>query len=84
MRVFPVGLWGPNQTALNGGYGPDTVSYKYISGSGYTYGTDIDGMQALLGPDWFNLRDDDIVNVRLVHLPSGKVIYDQDIAARGG
>ncbi len=84
MRVFPSGLWGPTQLADVGGYGPDKPTYQYVSGSKYTYGTDIDGMQALLGPDWFNLRDGDIVNVRLVHLPSGKVIYDQDIAVRGG
>jgi FlaG/FlaF family flagellin (archaellin) len=84
LRVFPAGLWGPTQTASQGGYGPDTATYAYVSGTGYSYGTDIDGMQAVLGIDWFNLREGDIVNVKMIHTPSGKVILDQDVAVRGG
>jgi flagellin-like protein len=63
-----------------GGYGNDpSVRYQYTSGSGYTVGTTTDGMQAILGTDWYELRGGDTVQVQLIHLPSQKVIYNKEI-----
>ncbi|MFA5330871.1 MAG: type IV pilin N-terminal domain-containing protein [Methanoregula sp.] len=64
-----------------GGYGvaPDT-RYTYTDGSEYVYADDMDGMQAILGKEWYQLKSGTVVNVQLIHTPSQKVIYDQDIA----
>ncbi|OPY37806.1 MAG: hypothetical protein A4E35_01088 [Methanoregula sp. PtaU1.Bin051] len=83
LRVYPMGLWGPTSDPSYGGYGPNTATYQYVDGTGYTYATDIDSMQAMLGKDWFNLREGDVVNVKIIHAPSGKVIYDDNVAVRG-
>jgi len=85
MRAYPSGSWGPtSDPSVYGGYGPGPdPTYEYIDGDGYTIGVDQDGMQAVLGYDWNNLRMGDIVNVKLVHTPTGKVIYDKDVAVRG-
>jgi len=42
-------------------------------------GGQVDGMQALLGIGWENLRAGDIVNVKVVHTPTGKTIFDKDV-----
>lgn len=52
-------------TAADGNWDPDTQQ---------------DAMQAVLGKGWQDLRAGDIVNVKFVHIPSGKVIYDHDVA----
>jgi FlaG/FlaF family flagellin (archaellin) len=68
-----------------GGYGNDpSVRYQYTSGTGYTVGTTTDGMQAILGADWNQLRAGDIVEVQLIHIPSQKVIYDQNVKVEEG
>lgn len=86
MRAYPSGAWGPYSVpATYGGYGPGpTGTYEYVSGTGYTIGGDIDGMQAILGTNWNNLRDGDGVAVKVIHIPSGKTIYDKTIMVRGG
>ncbi|MDD1689959.1 MAG: type IV pilin [Methanoregula sp.] len=67
--------------------------YTYVTGNFYrvysgskttpqeilTDNGEIDGMQALLGCGWENLRAGDIVNMKVVHLPSGKTIFDKNI-----
>lgn len=85
MRAYPSGSWGPDSVpSVYGGYGPGPdPTYEYVDGDGFTYGTDHDGMQAILGDDWYNLRMGDVVNVKLVHTPTGKVIYDKDVTVRG-
>ncbi|WP_394339248.1 MULTISPECIES: type IV pilin [unclassified Methanoculleus] len=45
-------------------------------------GGQADGMQAVLGCGWENLRAGDIVNVRVVHIPSGKTIFDKDVVVK--
>jgi archaeal type IV pilus assembly protein PilA len=68
-----------------GGYGNDpSVRYQYTSGTGYTVGTTTDGMQAILGTDWYQLRSGDIVNVQLIHLPSQKVLYHEKVKVEEG
>jgi FlaG/FlaF family flagellin (archaellin) len=85
MRAYPSGSWGPtSQPAVYGGYGPGPdPTYAYVDGDGYTIGVDHDGMQGILGDDWNNLRMGDIVNVKLVHTPTNKVIYEKDVAVQG-
>lgn len=51
-------------TGANVNYDPDTQQ---------------DAVQAVLGKEWYKLRMGDIVNVKFVHIPSGKVIYDKEI-----
>ncbi|MDD1686440.1 MAG: type IV pilin [Methanoregula sp.] len=73
--------------------GSKTNPYTYVSGNFYRLYTgsktnpqeiladngEIDGMQALLGCGWENLRAGDIVNMKIVHVPSGKTIFDKNI-----
>jgi FlaG/FlaF family flagellin (archaellin) len=42
----------------------------------------VDGMQAVLGCGWENLRAGDTVNVKVVHIPSGKTIFDKDVVVK--
>jgi FlaG/FlaF family flagellin (archaellin) len=65
--------------AEKGGYGPTTPTYQYVSGNDWTVGTDCDSMMGVLGDEWFHLRSGDVVNVKIVHVPSGKTIHDEDV-----
>ncbi|MDD4127836.1 MAG: type IV pilin N-terminal domain-containing protein [Methanomicrobium sp.] len=42
-----------------------------------------DSIQAVLGHDWDNLRSGDVVSVMLIHVPSGRIIYDDEIYVNG-
>lgn len=85
MRAYPRGSWGPGSVpAVYGGYGPGPdPTYEYRDGTGGTWVADMDGMQAVLGKDWCALRAGDMVKVKIVHTPSGRVIYEQDVPVRG-
>ncbi|ADN37199.1 conserved hypothetical protein [Methanolacinia petrolearia DSM 11571] len=88
--TFNMGGYG-TMTYLNGEYVAHTYHYK----TGNVYGVytgdetvpmdiiadggQIDGMQAVLGCGWENLRGGDVVNVKVVYTPSGKTIFDQDV-----
>ena len=39
----------------------------------------LDSVKAVLGTNWNVLREGDIVNVKVIYIPTGKVIFDQDI-----
>lgn len=68
----------------SGGYGvSDDTSYKYTVGGEFTSGS-LDAAQAVLGKGWENLRVGDIVNVKVVHIPTGKVILEKNIAVTEG
>jgi FlaG/FlaF family flagellin (archaellin) len=85
IHASPMGLWDPAAVAALGGYGPDTPTYQYVDGTQFLpLSGETDGMQAVLGIDWNKLREGDIVNVKLIHVPSGKIILDQNVAVRGG
>lgn len=45
----------------------------------YSSSTGTDGIEAILGVGWEELRTGDIVNVKIIHTPSGKVIYESDV-----
>lgn len=58
------------------GYGvssPFTYTADYFT-NGY-----VDPTQAILGYGWENLRAGDTVNVRIIHIPTGKVIFQKDV-----
>jgi FlaG/FlaF family flagellin (archaellin) len=94
LRAYPVGPFTSQSCGANaGGYGPNTASYQYVNGVGCvgpfgpvspTWVTgDIDSMQAVVGSGWENLRAGDQVSVKLIHIPSGKAIYDTQVAVEG-
>lgn len=75
-----VSAYGPNSTS--GGYGV-TTRYVYSTGGQYTPGTSVDEMQALFGTNWYELRQGDLVQVKVLHVPSGKVIFDREVPVEG-
>lgn len=44
--------------------------------------TCIDPMKAVLGNNWYNLIWGDTVNVKVIYIPTGSVIYNQDIPVK--
>jgi archaeal type IV pilus assembly protein PilA len=72
-------VYSPRSTgATTGGY----VNWNYTYGSQFTTAC-TDGLQGTLGYHWEVLRDGDTVNVKLIHIPSGKTIYDKDVIVHG-
>ena len=72
-----------SMTAGNPGYGQtSTTKYQYTYGATFLE-TDVDGMMAILGRDWNHLRGGDVVSVKLIHIPSQKVLYDENIVVEG-
>ncbi|WP_343241732.1 type IV pilin [Methanoculleus sp. UBA312] len=68
----------------DGGYGvKEDAPYKYIYGAVFTSDA-LDAAQAVLGKGWENLRVGDTVNVKVVHIPTGKVILDKNVAVTEG
>ncbi|WP_332306245.1 type IV pilin N-terminal domain-containing protein [Methanoregula boonei] len=67
-------------TSSTNGYG---VSSPFAYSSNYFTSSYVDPTQAVLGLGWENLRPGDIVNVRIIHIPSGKAIFDKDVVVTG-
>jgi len=65
-----------------GGYGVST-KYTYTSGGAFASG-EVDAAQAVLGTGWENLKAGDTVNVKIVHIQTGKVIVDKDVTVTEG
>jgi FlaG/FlaF family flagellin (archaellin) len=73
---FTVGYGvGPAYTYL---YGTDNVN-----GAVFSSASSVDQMQAVLGKNWFVLRPGDTVNMKVVHIPSGKTIWQGTIPVEG-
>ena len=71
----------------NGGYGiTGPTFFQYTNdAAGRSWQTgETDPTQAVLGADWNNLRAGDVVNVKVIHVPSGKVIFQKDVAVSEG
>jgi flagellin-like protein len=70
----------PGTSMRNSPWGWGT-SYGYVN---YTYidFTGTDGVMAVLGADWNELRTGDIVNVKVVHIPSGQAIVDTNVGVQ--
>jgi len=62
----------------NSNYGSAQWEYADAVG-GWDPDTDVDGPQAILGKTWNHLRPGDIVNFKVYHIPSAKIIYNKDI-----
>ncbi|MDO9325738.1 MAG: type IV pilin N-terminal domain-containing protein [Methanoregula sp.] len=74
----------PYGSSTYGGYGVSADSlWAYKDGSKYVYADSRDGMQAVLGQEWWHLRAGNIVTIKIVHIPSGKVIYNKDVLVEG-
>ncbi|MDD1724521.1 MAG: type IV pilin N-terminal domain-containing protein [Methanospirillum sp.] len=69
------GITGSSDTI---GYGV-TTPYVYTDPSHYT-----DSMRAVFGKGWENLSEGDTVNIRVIHVPTGKVIYNKDVPVTEG
>jgi len=67
-----------NGVSDSGGYGVVT-KYTYTAAGGYTPLTNVDPMEAILGKKWENLKTGDVVTVKLIHVPTGKPIFQKDV-----
>lgn len=73
-----------SQDQVDGGGGYGVIdAYKYTVGGKFTSGTK-DAAQAVLGDKWEDLRVGDTVNVKVVHIPTGKVILEKNVAVTEG
>ncbi len=81
MHNSPCG-WGPS----TGGYGISSdLRWQYTDNTGGTYESNgyMDAMRAILGWDWEHLRPGDKVNVKLIHIPTGVVMFEKDVVVEG-
>ncbi|MDD1687872.1 type IV pilin [Methanoregula sp.] len=72
----------------SGGLGYGVVTpYKYTLGDASSYtrgGNRSDSMGAVLGYGWETLREGDKVNIKVIHSPTGKVIFNKDVPVTEG
>ena len=81
IKAMPAGQSGGfGGGADTSGYGLDKA-YAYKD---WTYSADskVDGMQAVLGNGWEELRTGDVVKVSFFHVPSGKIILEKDVVVQ--
>jgi hypothetical protein len=63
-------------SGLSGYYGYGVVTpYIYTEDAPYH---NSDSMAAVLGTNWETLREGDKVNIKVIHTPTGKVIFNKD------
>ncbi|MBQ3718276.1 MAG: type IV pilin [Methanomicrobium sp.] len=64
--------------------GKSGEGYGISPGTRYEYSdATSDPMRAVLGPDWNHLRSGDRVNVRLTHIPTSTILYENDVIVEG-
>lgn len=81
------GVASQSQSAFEcGGYGAKGGStgefhyYQYVDYPGaWDSSVDTDGAMATLGANWYHIRPGDTVNVKFIHIPTGKTIVDKDV-----
>ena len=82
LSATPCGAKGADSvgggTAASEGYGVGG-RFKYSSGGPW-----LDATAAVLGPHWETLRIGDTVTVNVIHVPTGKVIFNQDVLVMEG
>ena len=80
IMAHPIGVYSPMNT---GGYGnPPGSEFTYVDGTYWDPG-EIDHIMGVLGKEWYRLRLGDKVSVKVIHVPTGKVIYDTDVVVEG-
>jgi FlaG/FlaF family flagellin (archaellin) len=63
---------------------PTTLIPSLIPGNSWDPRTySIDQMQGVLGQHWECLRPGDVVNMKIIHIPTGKVVWQKDIVVEG-
>ena len=67
----------------NYAYGKSPGVGGSFGGAEFTKGVSKDQMMAVLGDDWNLLRAGDTVTVKMVHIPSNKVIWQKDVTVEG-
>ncbi|WFN37334.1 type IV pilin N-terminal domain-containing protein [Methanomicrobium antiquum] len=72
-------------SASYGGYGVSSdTRYEYTDGTKFSIANgDQDSLMAILGIDWYHLQPGDVVSVKLVHVPTGSVIFDKNVVVEG-
>ncbi len=80
MYAYPAGQAGgfAGESAAAPGYGYG-IATKYTYGAEWLADGYLDGMQQILGSSWNELRTGDIVNVKLIHIPSGMTMFEKDV-----
>jgi len=79
MTAWPAGQTAGYITVASGdGYGTAT-QYVYADSWPYASGSKVDGMQAVLGPNWESLRAGNNVNIKVIYLPSGATLLDKNV-----
>lgn len=59
-----------------------TTGTDATNGAVFTTGS-TDEMQAVLGQNWYLLRPGNVVSVKIIHIPSGKTIFQEDVQVEG-
>jgi hypothetical protein len=60
-----------------------TIYVPHLTGYWNPESYSIDQMQGVLGPNWNQLRAGDIVTMKLIHIPTGKIIWQRDVTVQG-
>jgi len=68
----------PGNADPNGGYN-GANPYTYASGSDYNAGITVDPTTAVLGGGWEQLRTGDTVHVKVIYMPTGAIIFSDDV-----
>ena len=72
------------QQLTSGSYPEEQQFGNYMLIPGTTMkSSGVDGMEALLGNDWSDLSAGDLVDVKITHIPSGKMILDISVGVQG-
>jgi hypothetical protein len=79
--VMKASAQGYNSATSAYGYGAVTP-YEYTTGSGWAEGN-IDSIMAVVGGKWYYLRAGDTVKVMVMHVPSGKTIFNKNVQVVG-
>lgn len=75
---YPAAQFFGNYTLIPGTSMKNSPESTYANFA-YTSSTGTDGIEAVLGMGWQELDTGDIVNVKVIHLPSGKVIFEKNV-----
>jgi FlaG/FlaF family flagellin (archaellin) len=82
------GTWNVNPktgAASSAGANPSASSGYGVNGLySYTPGPMLDPVTAVLGGNWNLLRAGDKVNVKIIYIPNGQVIFNQDVMVTEG
>lgn len=81
MKSSPVGGSWYGGYGYGGQGGDDRYNYREVTDQWHNGNRD--GMMAILGENWNKLRPGDTVDVRITHVPSGKVIFTKSVGVRG-